>query len=794
MKMSRRVRRHQQGSIGQIELLEDRSLLSATVPEFSSLPGADHTIFLDFDGHTVTGTGWNGYYNQAELNAPAFDINDDPENFNATELGRIEESWARMAEDFRPFKVNVTTVEPSIDALKKDNASDSQWGLRVIVTQERQMVDDPDEYCRCGGIAYINSFNSSIDLPVWVYTSGGKSIAEAGSHEVGHALGLSHDGLTNGDDRDTPYYRGHDGPSGETGWASIMGVGYYQNVSQWDRGEYFDSNNANEPSDEERGANYGSGPDDLAIISDVDRNGFGYRTDDAGDSNAAAAPLGVTGTEVDTTGLIETTADVDVYRFTTGSGLVTLDVAPFSVGDNNNGANLDVGLALYDGEGTLVAASNPVETLDASIELELEAGEYFLQVEGVGVGDPANDPPSGYSDYASIGQYTITGTVVEPADRPTLSVSDVTVDEGSGTASVTVTLSGTVDDIVSVDFATGDDTAEAPSDYEETSGGLTFLEAGSQTITVNINDDSEVELTEEFFVTLSDAENADITNGEATVSITDNDIGVEIAGYASTEGNATRRSRRRRGVPELKNFTFEVNLTTPSTETVTVDFETVNVTASSRRRDFYATSGTVVFEPGETTQNIVVVVIGDNRRELDETFEVRLSDPSNAVLQDTRAVGTILDDDGTGRGQGDGMIVDPLWYFEGPGSHDHNHSHEHDHDHHDHDHEHHSGHHDHETDDHECNCDLCSGKHVAPEITDVVFDTPVIGVDSPDLFSDDDEVMQQSQPAESAPKETPAVSPESPESRSTTLTPISYEVTNDPAFTELDLSVEFNLL
>ncbi len=47
-----------------------------------------------------------------------------------------------------------------------------------------------------------------------------KYTAEAISHEVGHTLGLSHDG------RITPsegYYAGHG--SGDTGWAPIMGVG-----------------------------------------------------------------------------------------------------------------------------------------------------------------------------------------------------------------------------------------------------------------------------------------------------------------------------------------------------------------------------------------------------------------------------------------------------------------------------------------------------------------------------------------------------------------------------------------
>ena len=296
-----------------LEHLERRLCLA--VPAFSSLPGADHTIFLDFDGQSVQGTSWNSYYNQNVLNAQPFNVEGDPSTFSPAELDRIEEAWKRTAEDFRPFNINVTTVDPGIERLRKSSSGDAQWGVRVIVTNESTMVNNSAEYCGCGGIAYIDSFNWSSDTPVWVYTTGGKSIAEAASHEVGHSLGLSHDGLIGG----ASYYSGHG--SGETGFASIMGVGYYKNVSQWDRGEYYNSNNAG------AGANYGDGPDDLAlIVGDAGPgNGFGYRADDHGNSNLAASALGMSSaTSISDSGVIETTSDVDVFTFTTGAGLVSL--------------------------------------------------------------------------------------------------------------------------------------------------------------------------------------------------------------------------------------------------------------------------------------------------------------------------------------------------------------------------------------------------------------------------------------------------------------------------------------
>lgn len=45
----------------------------------------------------------------------------------------------------------------------------------------------------------------------------------------------------------------------------------------------------------------------------------------------------------------------------------------------------------------------------------MPAGTYFLEIDGVGAGNPLVSPPTGYTDYGSLGRYTISGTVVDPA-------------------------------------------------------------------------------------------------------------------------------------------------------------------------------------------------------------------------------------------------------------------------------------------------------------------------------------------------------------------------------------------
>ncbi|HRC36429.1 MAG TPA: M66 family metalloprotease, partial [Rubrivivax sp.] len=94
-----------------------------------------------------------------------------------------------------------------------------------------------------------------------------KYVAEAISHEAGHNMGLGHDGYSGGG-----YYQGHG--SGATGWAPIMGVGYYQSLVQWSKGEYATANNVQ---------------DDYAVMQS---NGLPLRADDHGNSAGTATVVG----------------------------------------------------------------------------------------------------------------------------------------------------------------------------------------------------------------------------------------------------------------------------------------------------------------------------------------------------------------------------------------------------------------------------------------------------------------------------------------------------------------------
>ena len=87
-----------------------------------------------------------------------------------------------------------------------------------------------------------------------------------------------------------------------------------------------------------------------------------------------------------------------------------------------------------------------------------------------------------------------------------------------------------------------------------------------------------------------------------------------------------------------------VTLSSASTQTVAVDFTTQDDTATAGS-DFAATSGTLTFPPGTTTQTITVMVNGDTDVEPDESFFVKLTNPTNAVIFREQGVGTIINDD-----------------------------------------------------------------------------------------------------------------------------------------------------
>ncbi|MBI1804390.1 MAG: DUF11 domain-containing protein [Ignavibacteria bacterium] len=225
---------------------------------------------------------------------------------------------------------------------------------------------------------------------------------------------------------------------------------------------------------------------------------------------------------------------------------------------------------------------------------------------------------------------------------PAISINDVSVTEGnSGTTNAvfTVLLSQRTTQTVTVNFSTANGTATtADNDYSSTSGMVTFnpLDTVEQ-ISISVNGDTKDEPNETFIVNLTNPSNATIADGQGIGTILNDDSQptISINDISVNEGNAG-----------TTNAIFTVTLSQVSAQTVTVNFATVNGTATVANNDYVAKSGTLTFLPGTTVQFDTILVNGDATNEPDETFFVNLSGATNATIADGQGLCTIHNDDG----------------------------------------------------------------------------------------------------------------------------------------------------
>ncbi len=394
-----------------------------------SKPGLTRVIYLDFNGHTTTGTQWNSSYTGgASFTTPPYDTDGVPSTFSSAELANIQEIWKRIAEDYAPWDADVTTEEPPLESLRKTTSTDTAYGVRMVIGGSSTDWLG----AQAGGVAYLNSYSWNSDTPAYIFPAQlgngyPKYVAEAASHECGHTVGLSHDGQTNG----TEYYQG------ANDWAPIMGAGYYVNVTQFSKGEYPLANNTQ---------------DDLTII-----NGYIPRSADLVGNDILTATL-ISNTSVNLTGIIESRTDADLFKFNVGAGVLDFNATPAAPD-----ADLNVALSLYDGSGNLITTADAAG-LSSSLNVSVAAGTYYLAVDGVGVGTTS----TGYSDYASIGQYSVTGTVPSSLGQPPVAVvSQTTPVKGLGPLTVNFSSAGSYDpegSTLTYDWDFGDGSAQSSLD------------------------------------------------------------------------------------------------------------------------------------------------------------------------------------------------------------------------------------------------------------------------------------------------------------------------------------------
>jgi hypothetical protein len=484
---------------------------SLAVPPLSSNPDATAKIYLDFDGHFES--TWGTY---SGISTPVFSLDSDLTSFSTSEIAAINQIWARVSEDYAPFDIDVTTIEPASFADK--------MGLRVSIGGNGSW------YGSAGGVAYVGSFTNYIVNTVYIFpqqlANSAKYIAEASSHESGHAFGLRHQSRYDANGTKTEEYHTGDGD-----WAPIMGTSYYKTRTTWHNGTSTIAATIYQ--------------DDMAVISNT-TNGFGYRADDHG-SASKPTPLVFSGNTATASGIIEKMDDQDAFSFSTTGGSVTITQNVAAIG-----ANLDSTLELRTATGTIIASANPSTSYGATITASLAAGDYTIVTASAG-------------QYGSVGQYTVTvnastapaNQVPQAADAtfsiaenaavgtPVGTVTATDADSPAQTLAYTIT-AGNNAGVFAINSASGEITVANNSalDYEATSKYTLTVEvtdngtpnlSDTATITVNVTDVNETPLLAD--ATFSVAENAAVGTPVGTLTAADPDRPAQTLSYAITAGN-----------------------------------------------------------------------------------------------------------------------------------------------------------------------------------------------------------------------------------------------------------------
>jgi hypothetical protein len=151
-------------------------------------------------------------------------------------------------------------------------------------------------------------------------------------------------------------------------------------------------------------------------------------------------------------------------------------------------------------------------------------------------------------------------------------------------------------------------------------------------------EDLIVEGHETFFVKLSNPKNTLIGDGQAlgTILNDEDNITVDIADASTVEGDVST---------DAVTVDFLLTLSAPPTKPVTVSYQTQNFSATPNSDYVHVANGSISFAIGETSKTVSIEVIEDVNVEPDETFFLNLSSPTNTLIGDGTALGTILNDD-----------------------------------------------------------------------------------------------------------------------------------------------------
>ena len=383
------------------------------IPALSSHPGAAYTVYLDFGGFTYTGA-WS---RRVPGTTAAYGSD-----------AVIADTWARAAEKYAPFDVNVTTVDPAVAAGRAGSDLARQAYYDNTPRLMHTVIGGTGSwYGNAGGVSYVgvtqDAQPNSGRHENWIFALNNfgdnpKYLAEATAHENGHGFGLKHQSDYHiGGGTAVNEYSTNNGASGSGSYAPIIGESYYSQRGTWRVGTNDNGNIQN----------------DAATI--LANSGMSFRDDSVGHSFAAATAIPVTGSAVDSTlakGVITPVVGKtpnplgvdnytkDYFRFSVAApGAVTLQVSDggdwLSPGAAAGGATLRSRLNLYrasDPTAPFAFATESSDTLSMLFAGALDAGYYVAEITSNGGYTSTFDPSA---NYYEMGSYVLSGSGIGSA-------------------------------------------------------------------------------------------------------------------------------------------------------------------------------------------------------------------------------------------------------------------------------------------------------------------------------------------------------------------------------------------
>ncbi|MBU6158222.1 MAG: right-handed parallel beta-helix repeat-containing protein [Bacteroidetes bacterium] len=347
--------------------------------KLNSYPVAAATLYLDFDGQTVVSPYYNGGNALYCMNP----------TLNSTQITRI---FNQVAEDFRPFNLNITT--------------DSAVYFAAPATQRMRIIITPTSnwYPQTPGVSITESFRWGMEVPAFVFSdvlsNNAKNIAETISHEAGHTLGLQHQALYNSSCALVNEFNAGIG-TGDISWAPIMGNGFSKNLTLWHNGTIITGCNNLQ--------------NDLSVIAGT-ANGFGFRNDDISNTITNAQTVTFSNNSYSQTGYINSTNDPDFFKVDLpAQSRLQVSGKPYKVAAPNEAANIDLQLNLHNNSGTLLRSYNPADSITTSMDTLLPTGTYYLSV--------TNISNINTNNYGMLGSYELNANYAPNNTLPVYSIT-----------------------------------------------------------------------------------------------------------------------------------------------------------------------------------------------------------------------------------------------------------------------------------------------------------------------------------------------------------------------------------